>query len=604
MRPEEMLQVTLLCRKQDASQVVKILADLKAIHITDHQKESVGNAVIDIGKPFAQAEELSAALVATRNLLSKIPAAESSTPSAESSLQHRVARVREIALRYAEHESISSTLRQELGQVEQQLDLLALLDDEHIESFSARSVETVLLKRNKDAPTINAMRVKQTSPDTFLITVKHGEPTEFPGCERIDLTPIAHLKGSATALRKELRMRHTVILHGIDEQEQMLKSFSEHHQFLAESEPLFTFELLMAQAPLHFGATERITLIRGFIPKREAHKVQERLDGIMTLIDLAEVQDAPVALHNPEPASGFEALIKLYTLPKYHELDPTTLMAFTFPIFFGFMLGDIGYGFSVLTLALILHRYSVTRPFGSILGLSAVATILFGVVYGEFFGAEQVLGFHLSPLLHRVEQFDIMFTIALGIGLFHINLGLILGTINRARAGIMHALAEKGSWLLVELGMLATASALGILNALTIITYDAPWSVAIALLAAGAIGLLWSEEEHGVLKARGIIEMPMMFSNLMSYMRLVAVGLASVYLALVVNSMASGMFDKGGLWLAFGIFVLLLGHALNLALGLLGPFLHSLRLHYVEFFTKFYEGGGKPYRPFGAMEGT
>jgi V/A-type H+/Na+-transporting ATPase subunit I len=93
-----------------------------------------------------------------------------------------------------------------------------------------------------------------------------------------------------------------------------------------------------------------------------------------------------------------------------------------------------------------------------------------------------------------------------------------------------------------------------------------------------------------------------MFSNMLSYARLVAIGLASVYLAFVVNQIAGGMFVKGGLWLALGVIILIIGHAVNLALGLMGPFLHSLRLHYVEFFTKFYEGGGRQYKPFGTIE--
>ena len=106
---------------------------------------------------------------------------------------------------------------------------------------------------------------------------------------------------------------------------------------------------------------------------------------------------------------------------------------------------------------------------------------------------------------------------------------------------------------------------------------------------------------------QGLVELPAIFSNMLSYMRLGAVGLASVGLAVVINeNLTLPFIEKGGIYTFFGILIFIIGHIINILLGLIGPFLHSLRLHYVEFFSKFYKGGGIQYVPFGAkntMEG-
>jgi V/A-type H+-transporting ATPase subunit I len=101
---------------------------------------------------------------------------------------------------------------------------------------------------------------------------------------------------------------------------------------------------------------------------------------------------------------------------------------------------------------------------------------------------------------------------------------------------------------------------------------------------------------------KGLVELPGIFSNVMSYARLMALGIASAALAVVVNELATELWHTGFSGMTTAVLILILGHAINFGLGILGPFLHSLRLHYVEFFTKFYAGGGKPYKPFGAED--
>jgi V/A-type H+-transporting ATPase subunit I len=146
------------------------------------------------------------------------------------------------------------------------------------------------------------------------------------------------------------------------------------------------------------------------------------------------------------------------------------------------------------------------------------------------------------------------------------------------QAGVVLVAASKG--LLEQVPLLSGIHASAL----------AGWIV----LGLGVLGILVGE------RLQGLFELPSIFGNILSYLRLVAIGLSSVYLALVINDLGGELVHSGGMWIAVGVLVIVLGHALNLALGLLGPFMHSLRLHYAEFFMKFYAGGGKAYDPFGA----
>jgi len=177
---------------------------------------------------------------------------------------------------------------------------------------------------------------------------------------------------------------------------------------------------------------------------------------------------------------------------------------------------------------------------------------------------------------------------AIAIGLIHVNWGLIAGFVNiNKEHGLKHAIFEKGSWFVLEAG--AAMLALSYFNIIKL-TPLIGW-----LFLAGSLIMLYKGE--GV---KGIIELPTIFTNTLSYLRLMAIGLSSVSIAVVVNKTAEGFFHEGGLLILAGILILLTGHVLNIILGLFGSFLHSLRLHYVEFFSKFFQGGAEKYRPFGA----
>lgn len=292
----------------------------------------------------------------------------------------------------------------------------------------------------------------------------------------------------------------------------------------------------------------------------------------------------PVQLRNAPFVRVFEPLVQLLALPKYGSLDPTPFLAFFFPLFFGFILGDIAYGLALLGLAAWCFRRFGDRPLvrsmSAVFMLSGISAAIFGVFFGEFLGD---LGerWGLHPLLmDRAHLIIPLLFIAIGLGLGHILLGFALNMAISIRqrhhrrwiSALANILSLTGlaSIIISASGYLPTGDHIGIL-----------------LLVPGILLLTFSE---GLM---GPLELLKTFGNVLSYARLMAIGVSSVVLAQVAN-----MIGETSESIAVGIMMALIFHTLNFVLGVFSPTIHSLRLHYVEFFGKFYQPGGKPYEPF------
>jgi V/A-type H+-transporting ATPase subunit I len=356
-----------------------------------------------------------------------------------------------------------------------------------------------------------------------------------------------------------------------------------------------------------FGETDLTFVLSGWVPQNQVSIVRSTLQaelGQKILIEPLELtpelkKRAPVVLQNPSVARPFESLVALLALPRYGHIDPTRLMAFFLPIFFGMILGDIGYGGILLLICLaLLSRYrgkklaspNMMRDLLLVMTISSSWAIVFGILYGEFFGTMgESLGLH-AIWIDRASSEDVtsLLLVSLGVGFVHITLGLILGIWEAIQDHSRSHLFERSGMLL---GMLSLLVVVGTsLNML-------PQGLSIPASIGIIIGILLLGYPLGKLGPFiGAIEFIGLIGNILSYIRIAAIGLASVYLAKVANDVA-GM---TGNWIGSSI-VLLLVHGLNLVLGAFSPTIHSLRLHYVEFFRKFYEGGGKPYQPFRSL---
>jgi len=354
------------------------------------------------------------------------------------------------------------------------------------------------------------------------------------------------------------------------------------------------------QAYSKFGETNYTLVIKGWIPNKFIRKVKTELSEVfgdrvvITPLPMTpEMMDqAPVFYDNPFWVRPFEFFMQLVGLPKYREVDPTLIIAISFPFFFGLIVGDIGYGIIIFFFALLLKKkYSDllwVRQISNILMISSIPTIIFGYLFGEFFGDfGEIMGWlhpvHLFGITwNRVDAIIPLLALTIGIGAVHVFLGLFIGAYNAIIRKKRKHLCEKCGMIGVLVAIILLIGSAG--NLIPVILMQP----AVIVLIVSLIALIYG---GGIL---GVIEIMGTLGNIMSYARLMAIGMASVILAIVANRLGGEM----GV-LAIGVIIAVLLHTLNIGLAMFSPSIHSMRLHIVEFFSKFYEGGGEPYQPFG-----
>jgi len=338
--------------------------------------------------------------------------------------------------------------------------------------------------------------------------------------------------------------------------------------------------------------TPRAFVIEGWIPSAALAELEKQLRksyGDRIEIETVSSEEwfgdtVPVILHNPRLFRPFEAITGMMPLPKYGTVDPTPFVAIFFPMFFGVVLGDIGYGTMLGVVSLILRfrsRANTTLRSIAEIGLAcALFSIVFGFLYGELFGdIGHRLGLH-PIIFNREEAFFPFLGLAIALGLVHIVLGLLLGAAKMFRGDKRRAIGKGMAAVMVILIALALMAAFEMLPA----RFFTP--LVIAALVAFPILIIG----EGVLAP---IELVSTLGNVLSYARIMAVGTASVMMAIVANRMV-GAFGS----VVVGVVFALLFHLINFVLAVFSPTIHMLRLHYVEFFGKFYSPGGSQYRPF------
>jgi V/A-type H+/Na+-transporting ATPase subunit I len=335
-------------------------------------------------------------------------------------------------------------------------------------------------------------------------------------------------------------------------------------------------------------------VITGWIPRDEFNVLSNTLkqrfgDNVMVRemeIREDEGDSIPVYIKNPALLRPFEIFINILPPPKYDSIDPTPYLALFFPTFFGLMLGDVGYGCILLIISLYTKRKFNGRGFignlASVFTISSLFAIVFGILFGEFFGdLGERLGIFHPIIFDRLKALRVFLMLAVGIGLGHVLLGYLLAIINYIHRRKVKRAAAKASALVLLIALFFIIAVLAkylpneLMTAVVIIMTAA---LAVLILLEGIIGPL------EVIKAVG---------NIFSYVRIMAIGTASVVLAIVANKLG-GLTDN----VMLGILMAGVIHTINIFLGIVGPTIHSLRLHYVEFFSIFYETGTRRYTPF------
>jgi V/A-type H+/Na+-transporting ATPase subunit I len=372
-----------------------------------------------------------------------------------------------------------------------------------------------------------------------------------------------------------------------------------HAPRLAAVRAAIAAELERLDATERLGVTRRGFLASCWVPRDQLDRLRTELDSHPSPVAVEEVATAwrdpaaPVLMRNARLARPFEPLVRFLDLPRAGSVDPTLLMTLGLPLMFGAMVGDVGYGVVLLAAALLARRLrpSPGPELASLTWLllaGAGCSIVFGVLFGEFFGdlGRRLIGdFAVWQYRADAAALEPLLLLAVLAGAVHVVLGLTIGAWQAIRSREYRVLLDKLGMLLALAGLFGVAGQ---------VAGRVPAAVAIASAAAIIGGLALIMSLHGALGvATGPLDFLGRIGNILSYLRLAAVGLASAHLAGVANELGA----IGPIWM--GVFVAGVFHILNVALASFSPTIQALRLHYVEFFGAFFLGGGLAFKPFG-----
>ena len=720
LRPERMSRVSVTGSKGVMDDVIEAVYDLRMLHVTEYDGSWEG---FEPGDPEDGADEASQKLVTVRSLKSILGVTEDDVgPSnqlvTDEALDDQLEAIRQDV---NELDDRRDELRDELRTVEERIDTMEPFVALGIDLDLLRDYDSLSVRVGEaDADSVESA-LADSDIDTYDVESADGVVAAFAYADEQTLQD-ALVNASFTAIEvpdadgspgeylEELRHRKQQLESKLDTVEDEIGDMRlDVGGFLLAAEEELTIDVQKREAPLTFATTDNAFVAEGWVPTPKVPDFESHLyDAVGDHVEIDELERAeydsdghvvdheevdpgsqpaatdggttdearadggtvtmgedepPVIQNNPSGVKPFEALVEVINRPKYSEFDPTFFVFLTFPAFFGFMIGDLGYGLLYMGIGAVLMAKFDSEVVSSLGGVALWAggfTAVFGVLYGEIFGLHQLgeIVWGGSPPMHKGLQpaysgYALTWlVISLLAGLVHLTIGYVLGFIEELSHGLKDAVLEKGSWILmlggiwvyvfstaqeaVKPGFLFTlfgeAGSEGVVYALGFTGFSP--TLGYAGVAVFVVGL--------VLLALGdlieVVEFLNVLVNVLSYTRIAAVLLAKAGMAFVVNLLVFGVyvteshgsavwhFGLGGMpaeagvmyhghevteimfgglvhsgiaGVVVGLLILVIGHLLVLVLGITSAGLQAVRLEYVEFFGKFYEGGGKSYLPFG-----
>ena len=436
--------------------------------------------------------------------------------------------------------------------------------------------------------------------NTYFVIVSDSEDYDFPLKEmpapESDFSDIeAKIKELEYEIEKKYRHLAELKCHEKDIQKELDRTVSK-------------LDLHLAHISGTKAAEDFITVLEGFAPTEKEAEVKQLLDkeDVLYLVEKAKVEDnPPIKLKNNKYVSMFELLTDMYGRPKYNEFDPTVWISIFFMLFFAFCMGDAGYGLILIALGFGLKKKMPDiAPLGITLG---VATTVVGLLFHTFFSMDMLTWTCIPDVVKKcmvpsqIAGFDGTMVLAIIIGIVHLCLAMIVKTYQTTKVnGFLNSLGTWGWTLLIVGGIIVGGLALiGVID--SVVT---KWIIiVIGILSALGIFFLNDLHRNPLLNVgSGLWETyntaTGLLGDVLSYLRLYALGLAGAKLGEAFNAIGvQALGDGGAGWIWF-ILIVVIGHVLNVAMCILGAFVHPLRLNFLEFFKNSgYEGTGRKYNP-------
>ncbi|MEM3396224.1 MAG: V-type ATP synthase subunit I [Thermoplasmata archaeon] len=633
LAPEKMVEVVLTGPKEKAQSYIDELHELTVLHIRD---PSLSDNFLKPGLPESEAGKHSDLLLKLRIIQErvKLEAEKVGEKKSEAELQKNLEKIESVihgtGISLLENTERRQKIENEIKRLTEEretiekiaklgLELGDLLPYENLNvtmGFYEEDIVGLSRERNLKAK----IYVNPKEKVCALIYPKETETTakevltavHFREIKFQELLEHANQLGkSFTTFNELLSVYSERIAQLTKEREEINQRISNalkrYKETLLATGEFLTIKVAKEELPQRMLIGEISFVLQGWVPISELNKlkrVSEKHD--VSVIVVESEDEKPTKLANPKPAKSFELLTRMYSLPKSEEIDPTTLLWVTFPLFFGLIIGDIGYGIMLCLLALYLRNHKIVdiggRQVGNVLLYAGISTIIFGFIFGEIFGLPftshgehshaslaQLFGIELgySGLLNKFLDINFLINTTIIAGYIHLIFAFGLGMYTEYNHNNYKHIVGKAGWIVV-------LTAVFILLMRLFAKIPLPVPTLPLVITIGAVGMVFVVAGEGFISA---MEALSVFSNLLSYIRLFAVGLAKAGIAVAVNALILPAFSTPYGALAVVAFFVI--HFLLLLLGVLSAGLHSIRLHYVEFFTKFYEGGGFTYSPFG-----
>lgn len=436
--------------------------------------------------------------------------------------------------------------------------------------------------------------------NTYFVVVSDSDEYDFPVKE------MPAPDTDCTAVEKKINE----LEYAIEKNEKHLSELKCHEKDIQKEldKTLSKLDLHLANVSGTKAADDYITVFEGFAPTEHEKELVEMLDKeeVLYLVEKAKVDDnPPIKLKNNKYVSMFEMLTDMYGRPKYNEFDPTVFISIFFMLFFAFCMGDAGYGLVLIGASLGLKKMlGNLAPLGVTLG---IATTVIGLLFHTFFSMDMLTWTWLPDsvkacmLPSTIAGYDGTMVLALIVGVVHLCLAMVVKTYQATKVnGFLHSLGTWGWTLLIVGGTIVGAMAL-----LGVLEYNTTKWIVIVIGILSALGIFFFNDLNSSILSNvgsGLWETYNTATGLLgdelSYLRLYALGLAGAKLGEAFNAIGVQALGDGGVGWIWFILIVVIGHVLNIAMCVLGAFVHPLRLNFLEFFkNSSYEGTGRKYNP-------